>query len=122
MGILWEYTVATITASDVPADDLILYDDLNLYLVDEPTLRRLPLSAVSAAARVIKGTFPNARILMIEAFAPDDPVAIPAGVDIWGFNTYTLRDPAADPAFIRQLASARAALGPRQSLALIMDT
>ena len=112
---LWEYTVATIAASDVPADDLIFY------LVDEPTLRRLPLSAVSAAARVIKGTFPNARILMIEAFAPDDPVAIPAGVDIWGFNTYALRDPAADPAFIRQLTSARAALGPRQSLALIMD-
>ena len=81
---MWEYTVATITASDVPADDLILYDDLNLYLVDEPNLRRLPLTAVSAAARVIEGTYPNTRILMIEAFAPDDPVAIPASVDIWG--------------------------------------
>lgn len=113
--VLWDLVRGAIAESGVSPSDLIFY------IVDEPTLRGLDLDAVSRAALVIRGDYPGARILMIEAYhGPFAPI-IPAEVDIWGFDAYAIPDPLAEPLYTDYLDLAGMALGAHQSLAIIMD-
>lgn len=91
------------------------------YLADEPQLRGLEPALLSRAAQMIRGAFPDARIAVVEAYLPDEPLTIPPEIDLWGFNAYTLRDPGADPGYLAQLDRAEAALAPHQSLILVAD-
>jgi len=112
---LWADVRGAISASGVPSSDIVFY------LVDEPTLRSLPLSDVSYAADIIRRDYPSARIMMIEAYhGPDAPI-IPNEIDIWGFNAYTIRDPGSDSRYTNYLDLASDRLMDHQSLAIIMD-
>ncbi len=91
------------------------------YLADEPQLRHLDPALLSRAARMIRNEFPAARIAVVEAYLPDQPLVIPPEIDLWGFNAYTLRNPGADPGYLAQLDRAEAALAPHQSLILVAD-
>ena len=95
--------------------------DVVFYLVDEPTLRGLPLADVTAAATRIRRDYPGARTLMIEAYGGPTGPTIPAAVTYWGFDAYGIRDPAAEPRYTSYLDQAAARLRPGQSLVLVMD-
>lgn len=109
---LWPIYAEAIRAADV----LPVF-----YLADEPILRGLDPSLLSRAAQMIRDTFPEARIAVVEAYLPDRPLVIPPEIDLWGFNAYTLRDPGADPGYMAELDRAEAALAPHQSLILVAD-
>ncbi len=114
-NLLWPIYRDAILASGLDPTRIVFY------LIDEPTLRNLPLAEVATAAQEIRTDFPNSRLMMVEAFDDTRPVSIIPEIDLWGFDHYFLRDPGADPAFMTQLNDAAAKLAPRQKLALIMD-
>lgn len=112
---LWLLAVGALTASGVAADDVIFY------LADEPGLRGLPYSELAAAATLIRSEYPDARIMVIEAYlGPEAPKIVP-DIDVWGFNAYALPDPGAEPLYTDHLDWYAAQLEPHQSLVLVMD-
>lgn len=111
---LWALVRDAIQQSGVPPGQIIFY------LADEPQLRGVPLAAVNHAARRIRRDFPEARVLVIEAFLPDR-LEIPVEADLWGFNAYAIRDPGRDAGYVELLNRAAAGMGPKQRLAIVMD-
>lgn len=111
-GALWPVYAEAIRAAGVTPV---------FYLADEPQLRGLDPALLSRAAQMIRDTFPEARIAVVEAYLPDEPLIIPPEIDLWGFNAYALRDPGADPGYLAQLGRAETALAPHQSLILVAD-
>lgn len=112
---LWDFARRAITASGVDPDRIIFY------LVDEPTLRGLPLSQVSTAAQIIKRDYPNATVAMIEAFDDGATPVIPAEIDWWGFDAYAVRDPNAEPRYTSYLNLAAGRLRAGQKLIIALD-
>lgn len=104
-----------ITQSGVPPHDLIFY------LADEPALRNLPLADLEAAAKTLRSLYPDTPVMVIEAYSPNGPPPIADNIQYWGFNAYTIPDPAADPRYTSYLDRASATLGPDQELVMVMD-
>lgn len=114
-AILWNGVKQAITNSGVSPDELIFY------IVDEPTHRGLDLSHVATAIDVVKTEYPNSKIMMIEAYHGPNAPTILAQVDLWGFNAYTIEDPAEEPLYTNYLDMASERLEDHQSLVMIMD-
>lgn len=112
---VWDLVTDAISQSGTDPDSLVFY------LVDEPELRGLSQRDINTASAQIKSTYPHATIMMIEAYLPKQDVHIPQGIDWWGFDAYTLRDPGADPAYVAHLNAASAARTGGQALVMIMD-
>lgn len=112
---LLEFLAASITASKVSPDQMMFY------LVDEPTLRGLTPEDVAAAADRLKAAYPETPIVMVEAYRHEGPPPIPASVDYWGFDAYTVPDPGAEPLYTAFIDAAAAKLLPHQSLIMVMD-
>lgn len=111
----WGLVRRAISKSGISPDDVVFY------LVDEPTLRGLPLENVTAAATRIRRDYPRARTMIIEAYGGPTGPTIPAAITYWGFDAYGIRDPAAEPRYTSYLDQAAARLRPGQSLVLVMD-
>jgi hypothetical protein len=111
----WVLVRRAISKSGISPDDVVFY------LVDEPTLRGLPLANVTAAATRIRRDYPRARTMIIEAYGGPTGLTIPAAITYWGFDAYGIRDPAAEPRYTSYLDHAAARLRPGQSLVLVMD-
>jgi hypothetical protein len=58
---------------------------------------------------------------MVEAFRPAGPAPIPASVDYWGFDAYTVRDPAKERLYTAFLSAARLGMRPGQRVFLVLD-
>lgn len=112
---LWAMVRESITASGMDPAGLIFY------LADEPGLRGLTEADLDAAAALIRGDYPGARLLVIDAFLGVDGPQVPAVVDLWGFNAYAIHDPGAEPLYTDYLDRAAAQLREGQSLVLVMD-
>ena len=104
-----------IERSGVPAHDLIFY------LADEPTRRHLPLADLETAAQTLRVLFPETPIMVIEAYSPNGPGQIPHNIQYWGFNAYTVANPASEPRYPAYLNRAAAMLGPDQTLVMVLD-
>ena len=114
-AVLWQGVQDAITQSGIDPSRI------TFYLFDEPTLRGVELSVVEGFADQIRSIYPEAKLLLIEAFsATEDPV-VPHFVDLWGFNAYTVRAPADDIGYLGFLEAASAQLSNKQSLVLIGD-
>jgi hypothetical protein len=112
---LWQIVRQAILLSGAPADQIIFY------LVDEPSLFGLSEADVTRAAMQIRADFPQARLLMIEAYSEAGPPPIPKLIDYWGFDVYGVPDPAAEPRYAAYLDQARAGMRPGQKLVLVME-
>lgn len=112
---LWPQVRKTVADSGIDPAGIVFY------LVDEPGLRGLPAVDVEAAAARVKRDFPASRTMIVEAFHAGGAPVIPTHVDLWGFDAYTIRDPAADETYLSHFRKAQAALLPHQNLALIGD-
>jgi hypothetical protein len=104
-----------IESSSVPARDLIFY------LADEPTRRRLPLADLENAAQTLRTLYPETPIMVIEAYSANGPTQITRQIQYWGFNAYTVADPASEPRYPAYLNRAAAMLGPDQALVMVLD-
>ena len=113
--ILWNMISKTVRESAINTSEIIFY------LVDEPTLRKLSIADVTIAAKMIKKDFPDSKIMIIEAYRTPAIPEIPNEIDMWGFNAYTILDPAKDNGYMAYLDLASSQLKPHQSLVLIMD-
>jgi len=111
----WGLVRRAISKSGISPDDVVFY------LVDEPTLRGIPLENVTTAATRIRRDYPRARTMIIEACGGPTGPTIPAAITYWGFDAYGIRDPAAEPRYTSYLDQAAARLRPGQSLVLVMD-
>ncbi len=111
---LWPLVVEGIAQSGVPVEDIILY------VVDEPALRKLPLAAVEDAIAYVRQTFPAIRTMAID-YRGETYGVIPKGLTFWGFFDYFHRDLGAVPDYVGALDRASAMLGPDQGLVLVMD-
>lgn len=103
------------------ADSQIDTARITFYLFDEPTLRGIAHGDLAPFANQIKQTYPDSKILLIEAFSDTTPPVVPDFVDLWGFNAYTIRDPAAEPRYTSYLDQAAAQLRSDQALVLVGD-
>ncbi len=112
---LWMLVTQAITESTVPASDILFY------LVDEPVLRKLPPADLAAAADTLRQTYPEARVMVIDAYDPGGPRPVPPQIDYWGFDAYAVPDPGAEPLYTAYLDRARAGMTPDQHLVLVMD-
>ncbi len=113
---LWPIYRDAIRAAHIDPERIVFY------LVDEPTLRSLPLTNVSIASQEIRADFPESRLMMIEAFDQSKPIEIIPEIDLWGFDHYFLHDPAKDLGYMFQLQKAVAKLQPHQKLVLVLDS
>ncbi|AXX97050.1 hypothetical protein BAR1_03365 [Profundibacter amoris] len=104
-----------INQSGVPASGLIFY------LADEPTRRHLPLADLENAALTLRTLYPETPIMVIEAYSPNGPAPIARNIQYWGFNAYTVADPALEPRYPAYLNRAAAMLSPDQALVMVMD-
>ncbi len=104
-----------IVRSGVPARDLIFY------LADEPTRRHLLLADLEHAAQTLRALYPETPIMVIEAYSPSGPDQIPRNIQYWGFNAYTVANPALEPRYPAYLNRAAAMLGPDQALVMVLD-
>lgn len=111
---LWPLMVQAIDLSAVPVEDVILY------MVDEPALRKLPLVAVEDAIAYVRQTYPTIRTMAID-YRDATYDVIPKGLTFWGFFDYFYSDPGAVPAYVAALDRASAMMGPDQGLVLVMD-
>ncbi|WP_428548859.1 hypothetical protein [Profundibacter sp.] len=102
--------------SGVPPRDLVFY------LADEPIHRHLPHADLEQAAQTLRTLYPETPIMVIEAYSPNGPAQIPRNIQYWGFNAYTVADPATEPRYTTYLNRAAAMLGPDQALVMVMDT
>ena len=107
--------IQAIKNSDVPARNLIFY------LADEPTRRHLPLADLESAAQILRALYPETPIMVIEAYSQNGPGQIPHNIQYWGFNAYTVADPAREPRYPAYLNRAAAMLGPDQALVMVLD-
>jgi hypothetical protein len=112
---LWPLVSEAVRQSGVPLDGMIFY------LVDEPTLRHLPIADLTEAAAFVTATYPAARTMVIEAYDPAGPGPIVAELDYWGFDAYGVPNPADEPLYAAYLDLVRGRLGPDQQLVLMMD-
>lgn len=104
-----------IESSGVSARDLIFY------LADEPTRRHLPLADLEHAAQTLRVLYPETPIMVIEAYSPNGPDPIARNIRYWGFNAYTVADPALEPLYAAYLNRAAAVLAPDQALVMVLD-
>ena len=112
---LWPLVQQAITTSGVGLDQILFY------VVDEPTLRGLPLPDLSDAIAFLHQTYPTARTLVIEAYDAAGPTPILPQIDYWGFDAYGVPDPSAEPLYTTYLDRALALLGPDQRFMVVMD-
>lgn len=112
---LWALLRQAITESGIDPGQIIFY------LADEPTLRGLSLTRIDRAAAMVRAAYPLAEVLLVEACSLAGPPPIPPHLTLWGFDCYTIPDPAADPAYMTCLALARGRLRPGQRLVLVLD-
>lgn len=112
---LWNNVRQAITNSGIDPARIVFY------LFDEPTLRGVALADLEPVATQIKSVYPTAKILLIEAFSATKAPIVPAYVDLWGFNAYTVRDPAAEPLYTDYLDAAAAQLRDGQALVIVGD-
>ena len=112
---LWTLTLQTIEASGVPPEEIILY------LFDEPSLVRVWPHHLQPVIERIQTDLPGARTMVIDAYRERHPPLIPARIDYWGFNMYTLRDPGADQTFMDHLERAASLRPPGVQLVLVLD-
>ncbi len=111
---LWRMVGDAIVASRVDPGRIIFY------LADEPTLRGVPPAQIDTAEAMIRGRFPAAEIMLIEAYHAEGLPDIPASISLWGFDAITISDPLAEPLYAAYVAF-RAALRPGQRLVLVLD-
>jgi hypothetical protein len=112
---LWALVTQAITESHVPASDILFY------LADEPVLRKLPPADLAAAADTLRRTYPDARVMVIDAYDPGGPPPVPPQIDYWGFDAYAVPDPGAEPLYTDYLDRAGAGMTRDQHLVLVMD-
>lgn len=112
---LWLLVEKGLAASQVPPRQIIFY------VVDEPSLHGLTASDVQEAARFLQTKAPGIRRMVVDARMPEGPGPIPPELDYWGFFDYFHADPGQDAGYRSYLAQAAQALGPHQSLVLVMD-
>ena len=99
-------------------------DDIGaFYLADEPYWNHISFEELNLTATLIKNTFPNVPILLIEAYAVLDEFKVPQAVDWIGFDQYDTIDPTTDQNYqvnwakITDLAEKN-----NDSIIVIMDT
>jgi hypothetical protein len=114
-ALLWPLVQQAITQSGLNPDQIVFY------LVDEPTLRGLPMPDVSEAIAYLRQTYPGAQTMLVEAYDPTGPGPIPPELDFWGFDAYAVPDPKVEPLYTTYLNRARKLLTPRQRLVLMLD-
>lgn len=112
---LWTSVQQSITGSGVDPARIVFY------LSDEPTLRGVALADLEPAATQVRSAYPTSKILLIEAYTATDAPVIPAYVDLWGFNAYTVPDPGAEPLYTDYLDAASAQLRDGQALVILGD-
>jgi hypothetical protein len=112
---LWPLVQQAITQSGVNPDQILFY------LVDEPTLRGLPMRDISDAINFLHQTYPGAKTMLVEAYDPTGPGPIPPELDFWGFDAYAVPDPQAEPLYTSYLDRTRKQLAPGQRMVLMMD-
>jgi hypothetical protein len=113
--LLWPLVQQGIAQSGLSPDQIVFY------LVDEPTLRGLPMRDVSEAIRFLHQSYPGAKTMLVEAYNAAGPGPIPPELDFWGFDAYAVPDPRAEPLYTTYLNRARKLLAPAQQLVLLMD-
>lgn len=112
---LWKIFTKALADSGVPAERIFFY------LADEPTLRGIPAEQIARASRIVKRHYPNARTMLVEAYREEGPLAVPASVDLLGFDAYAIADPGAEPLYVAYLNSMRRLMHPEQRLVIILD-
>ena len=112
---LWTNVRQSITNSGIDPERIVFY------LSDEPTLRGVALADLEPVASQIRSAYPMAKILLIEAYTATEAPVVPAYVDLWGFNAYTVPDPNAEPLYTDYLDAASAQLRDGQALVIVGD-
>lgn len=113
--LLWPLIMQAIVQSGLSPDQILFF------LVDEPTMRGAQMRDVSDAISFLRLSYPAAKTMLVEAYNANGPGPIPPELDYWGFDAYTVPDPAAEPLYTDYLNSARKLLTPDQKLVLLMD-
>lgn len=113
--VLWPLTISAIKNSGIQEEDI------TFYLTDEPTLKGLSYKEINKAIKIVKETFPKSKIMIIEAYREPKTPFIPSSIDFWGFNAYTIIDPAQDKGYMDYLNKASSILKNHQSIILVMD-
>lgn len=114
-GDLWSMFLVSLAESGVDPARLILH------LADEPTLRGMDMDRIRAAARRVRADLPTAEVMIIEACSMDGPPPVPPEVTLWGFDCYTIPDPAASVPFLGFLRAAQLWMDDGQRMVLVMD-
>lgn len=112
---MWQAFVAAVAASGVPSSRFYFL------LADEPALHEIPPNQIDRAAAIIHATFDTDRVMLVEAFSFDGAPPISPLIDLWAFDAYGVRDPAAEPLYSAFLDSARAQMHRHQRLWIVMD-
>ena len=113
---IWETFVLTNSLRERSSDIAVFY------LVDEPYWNHVTFEELNLTASLVKGSFPDVPVLLIEAYAALDEFKVPAAVDWIGFDRYDTVDPTTDPSYqadwarIVELAEAQ-----NDSVIVVMD-
>jgi len=111
----WDLLQRAITDSGIDPGQVIFY------VADEPTLRGLDMERVNRAAGMLRTAYPAAEVLLVEACSMAGPPPVPPELTLWGFDCYTIPDPADSPAYMTYLSLSRSRLAAGQRLVLVMD-
>jgi hypothetical protein len=93
------------------------------YLFDEPVWNGLNLSDLDRAAQLVKKSFPDLPIAVVEAYKTLREFDIPKTIDWVGFNRYGVPDPSTDAQYLADLSYLESKLTrSEQKLLIIMET
>ncbi len=92
------------------------------YVGEEPTWNSITYAELKAATDLIKATFPQVPVLVIEAYPMVDSIQVPTSVDWLGFDHYFIADPQHNDQFLNELGALKAKRSTAaQKIVLVMD-